>query len=88
MIVTQLVQHGRSTRVVASPARVNGLYTAISTVLIKSCALFTGSSLVVIGLSVPGHYAADTFWFILTETQVRPIPLPRSELDTSVGWVG
>ena len=45
---------------------------AISFILIESCALSTGSSLVVIGLLVTGHYAVDTslftsltFWFVL-----------------------
>ena len=46
VIVTQLVLHGRNTRAVAYPAEINGVYTAISIVLIESRALFTGSSLV------------------------------------------
>ena len=84
MIVAQLVQDGRSTRVVASPAGINRFYTAISTILIESRTLFPGNSLVVIGPLVTGHYAADTFLFILADTLVRPIPLPQSELETNV----
>ena len=72
-IVTQLVLHGRNTRVVASPAEINGMYTAISIVLIESRALLTGNLLVVIGLLVTGRYAAATFlftsltfWFVIS----------------------
>ena len=84
-IVTQPIQHCRGIRVVASPAGINGLYTAISVILIESRALFAGSSSVVIGLLITGHYVADTFLFILADTLVRPISLSQSELDTNVG---
>ena len=84
MIVTRNVLHGRSPRPVTSQAGISGLYTAISTRLIESHALFTRSSLVVIGLLVTGHYVADTFSFILADTLVRPIPVPQSELEANV----
>ena len=85
MIVIRLVLHGRSVRAATgSPAGISGLCKAISTMLIESCALFTVSSLLVV---VPlatiqiynrGDEAANIFYPILAETQVRALPRLQS----------
>ena len=85
MIVIRLVLHSRDMRAATgSPVGISGLYKAICTMLIESCALFSVSSLLVIGLLVgggsmsiydfmylPGSYAVDVFFPILAVTQVR-----------------
>lgn len=78
MIVIRLVLHSRDIRAIlgAPLGGTSGLYKAIIAMLVESCALFAVSSLLVIGLSVTGHYASNAFLPILDETQVRPLP-PR-----------
>ena len=87
MIVIRLALHGRNIRTATgSPAGISGLCKAVSTIFIESCALFTVSSLVVIGalsgavgeywphIHNPGSYTVDIFLPILAETQVRAFP--------------
>ena len=83
MIVIRLVLHGRNIRAATgSQVGISGLYKAISTMLIESCALFAMSSLVVVALVragnmyrmniyYPGSYVVNIFFPILAETQVR-----------------
>ena len=84
MIVIRLILHGRQIRTATGPAvGTSGLYKAVSTMLVESCALFAVSSLVVIvALAVyegstipddylPGSYTVDISFPILAETQVR-----------------
>ena len=73
MIVIRLVLHSRNIRA-ATGMGTNGLYKAISTMLIESCALFAVNSLLVIGPLIGGNYVAGTFFPILAETQVRAFP--------------
>ena len=86
MIVIRLVLHGRKIRTATgSPAEISRLQ-AVSTILIESCALFTVSSLVVVGALVragssgnphvffPGSYVVDIFFPVLTQIQVRDVP--------------
>jgi hypothetical protein len=71
MIVIQLLLCGRSTRIATgSPGGISGLYKAVATMLIESSALFTLSSLLVIGPFVAKNYAVEIFKPILTQTQV------------------
>ena len=79
MVVIQLVLHGRNIRAATkSPSGINGLYNAIATMFIESCALITVSLLLVIGLLGAGSPTVDIFLPILTETQVRTSPRPQS----------
>ena len=87
MIVIRLALHGRNIHTATgSPVGTSGVCKAVSTMFIESCALFTVSSLVVIGALFksrkecgpdthnPGRYTADIFFPILAETQVRAFP--------------
>ena len=72
MIVVRLVLHGRNVRLTTGSAGgISGLYKAIATMLIESCALFAVGSLLVIGvLFTP----ANGLQPILAEVQVRAFP--------------
>ena len=87
MIVIRLVLHGRNFRAATGAAAgIAGLYKAVSTMLIESCALFAVSSMVVVGALVgvgnedrpkiyyPGSCVVDIFFPILAENQVRAAP--------------
>jgi len=87
MIVIRLVLHGRIIRNAAgSLAGISGLYKTISTMLIESCALFSVSSLFVVGALTAvvygrtlnalaiGGFVVDIFFPILAEIQVRTFP--------------
>ena len=87
MIVIRLVLHGRNIRAATgSAAGISGLYNAVSTMLIESCALFAVTSLVVVGALAwarnedrpqfyhPGTYVVDIFFPILAEAQVCIFP--------------
>jgi len=86
MIVIRLVLHGRSIRAAPrSAVGISGLCKTVSTMLIESCALFTMSSLVVVGalaaagnynpdIFFPGGFVVDIFFPILAEIQVRAFP--------------
>ena len=93
MIVIQLVLHGRNIRVATgSRAGISGLYKIISTMLIESCALFSVSSLLVVGplaavvynsaphsnIPITGGLVVDIFFPVLAEVQVRTFPQPPS----------
>jgi len=103
MIVIRLVLHGRNIRAATgSAAGISGLYKAVSTMLIESCALFAVSSLVVVAALVragdlwdraiyyPGSYVVDIFP-ILAEIQVCAFPQPQSQGQLSnvmADWTG
>jgi len=76
MIIVRLVLHSRDIRAIlgAPLGRMSGLYKAIITMLIESCALFAVSSLLVIGMLVTGNHALSIFMPILAETQVCAFP--------------
>jgi len=75
MIVVRLVLCTRSVRAsMGSSTRMDELYKSIATMLVESSALFTVSSVLVIGLWVVTTAAgtiANVFVRILAETQVR-----------------
>ena len=72
MIVIRLFLHSRGIRAATNaPGGIGGLYKATITMLIESCALFTVSSLLVVGPSNSGISYA--FFPILAETQVRAL---------------
>jgi len=87
MIVIRLVLHGRHIRTAPrSAVGISRLCKTVSTMFIESCALFTVSSLVVVGaLAATGTYGklniiysggsvVDIFFPILAEIQVRAFP--------------
>ena len=87
MIVIRLVLHGRKIRTATgSLAGISGLYNTASTMLIESCALFSITSLLVVGalaaviygftpnISLIGSFIAEIFFPILAEIQVRAFP--------------
>jgi len=87
MIVVRLILHARNVRTATgSLAEISGLCKTISTMFIESCALFTVSSLVLVGALAAyiysnniniygvGRIAARIFFPILAEIQVRAFP--------------
>jgi len=87
MIVIRLILHGRQIRTATgSLAGISGLYKTISAMLIESCALFTVSSLLVVGplaayiysitlnIWIVGGSVVEIFFPILAEIQVRAFP--------------
>lgn len=78
MIVVRLVLRARDVRAAMGfPAGISGLYKSIATMLIESSALFSVSSLLVIGTWASQNPAANTFPHILSETQVCAFPRLR-----------
>ena len=73
MIVLRLARHDRNIRAaMGTPGGIGGLYKAIVTMLIESCALYVVTSLLVIGLAYTWDFSiAEIFIFILAEAQVR-----------------
>lgn len=67
-----------------APVRVGGLYKAIVTSLVESCALYSVTSLLFIGFWTAGNPVAALFFPILFEFQVRAVLRPRhSEVPLS-----
>ena len=76
MIVIQLILHTRNIRNTMGISGISGMYNAIATMLIESCALnAVGGLLVIIPLAC-GNYVLDVFFPILAEVQVRSFPYP------------
>ena len=87
MIVIRLILYGRKIRAATgSLAGISGLYKTISTMLVESCALFTVSSVLVVGplaayvynltpeVWIIGACVVEIFFPILAEIQVRAFP--------------
>ena len=70
MIVTRLVLQIKGIRTSMGITGINGLCKAIITTLIESCALYTVSSLLVIGPWAAGYHVVILFLPILCQTQV------------------
>ena len=71
MIVARLILHSRTIRrVMGGPDKTGGLYTAIVTILIESCALYAINFLVFIGCWAANNNASTIFFPILVGTQV------------------
>ena len=78
MIVIQLAIHTRNIRtVMGTLGGISGLYKAIATMLIESCALYAVNSLLVIIPVAASSNVINTFP-ILAQTQVRTFPYPQS----------
>ena len=71
MIITRLILHTRNTRAAMGMTGLDGLSKAIVTMLIESCALYTASSLLVIGSSIIPNGLLGFFWPIFSQIQVR-----------------
>ena len=75
MIVVRLVLHSRDIRTtLGAPGGVGGLYKAIAAMMIESSALYTVSSLLVLGPMAANDMAVNIFYPVLAETQVRAFP--------------
>ena len=76
MIVIRLIVHARSTRAALGMTGIGGLYKAVVTMLVESCAIFAVSSLLVIGTrSVIESFPIVNFFLpVLYQTQVRDFP--------------
>jgi len=86
MIVVRLVLHGRNVRTATGSAGgISGLYKAIATMLIESCALFAVGSLLVIVPLFTDSPAANGFQPIFAELQASVFSqlTPSSALLTS-----
>lgn len=71
MIVGRLILYSkRERRTKESPRGVNGLYRAVATILIESCAIYAINSLLFIGLWGAENFTEDIFLAILNMTQV------------------
>ena len=72
MIVVRLILYSRNVRAaMGSSSGISGLYTSIATMLVESSALFTVSSVLVIGPWAATNAIANVFVRVLAETQVR-----------------
>jgi len=70
MIVVRLVLHGRDIHATTgAPSRFSGLYKTVVTMLVECSALYTVTSLLVLGAST-----GNIFLPILAEAQVRALP--------------
>ena len=81
MIVIRLLLHVRSTRKAMGVSGNGGFHSAIITMLIESCAIYSVSLVLIIGPLVAGHPIVYFFVFILPQTQVRS-PLATTDLRT------
>ena len=77
MIVIRLILHTRNIRSAMGTTGSGGFYKAVITMFIESCALYAVTSLLIIGLWVPGNHVSEVFLRILGQTQVRASPHPR-----------
>jgi hypothetical protein len=72
MITIRLALHSRNIRnAMGGPHSTGGLYSAVVTMLVESCALYATNSVLYIGPWGAGSHIADIFFPILSETQVR-----------------
>ena len=75
MIVVRLVLHARNTRTALGITGIGGLSKAIVTMLIESCALYSASSLLVLGPMSDNENPIRGFFVpVLPATQVRSFP--------------
>ena len=92
MIIIRLIVHGRNTRAALGVTGIGGLYKTDITMLVESCAIFTVSSLLVIGPWGAGKSPIVNFFLpVLYQTQVCPFPrLWYSDrlVDVTMDWIG
>ena len=77
MIVVRLLLHARNTRTMLGVTGISGFCMAVVTMLIESSALYTVSSLLVIGPWSARNPVTNFFLAILIQTQVRAFPRLR-----------
>lgn len=74
MIAARLMLHSKRVRdSMGASSTATRLYKTIVTILIESCALFAISFVLFVGPWVAGYPAADVFFLILVQTQVRAV---------------
>ena len=92
VIIIRLNVHARNTRVALGVTGIGGLYKAVITMLVESCAILAVSPLLVIGSRGAGiSPIVNLFMPILYQTQVRAIPRLRysdGSADGTVDWTG
>ena len=92
MIAVRLIMHTRNIRTATgAPARIGGLYKAITTTLVESSALYAVSSLLALVPWIARSGVAEIFLPALAETQVRAFPQlqPSDRLyDLTTDWTG
>ena len=87
MIVARLILHNRNLREAFGPSNgATGLYKAIGTMLVESCALFAVNSVLFIGPWSAGSPAQFIFFPVLAGTQVGYF-LVSSRLTVMLGMV-
>ena len=74
MIVIRIILHIRKTRNVVGISGNGGLWKAIITMLIESCALYTVGSFMLIVSWITGGHGTVIFFNILNQVQVRAFP--------------
>ena len=73
-IVVRLVLHRRNIKITTGvTSRANRIYRALITMLIESCTFYAVSAVLYLGPWGAQSFAADIFFPILTETQVRAV---------------
>ena len=89
MIVARLVLLRRSIQnALNAPVRVGGLYNALVTMMIESCALYAVTFLLFIGSWAAGSSLMYVFFPVLSQTQVRAVlPFP-SDRCLIIQWTG
>ena len=91
MIVIRLILHTRSIRTTMGISGIGGSYKATVTMLVESSALFAVSSLLVTASLGAESYIVETFYPILSETQVHAflqLRSPGSLSDVTADWTG
>ena len=78
MIIIRLVLHTRNTRTALGMTGLGGLSKSIVTMLVESCALYSASSLLVLGpMSADYNPISNFFIPVLPATQVRAFTRPE-----------
>ena len=71
MVVIRLILYTKTVRTAFGMIGIGGLCKAVVAMLVESCAVYTVSSLLYIGLWGTGNSATAAFLPIISETQVR-----------------
>ena len=76
MIIIQIVRFTRGTRAALGITGIGGLSKSIITMLIEFCALYTVSTLLILGPTIANSPITYFFLPLLPPTQVRALPRP------------
>ena len=75
MIATRLMLHSKDIRkAMGTSAPTSGLYKAVVTVLVESCALYAVTFVLFVGPWAAGSPVSGIFFPILIQVQVRAVP--------------